>query len=75
MSAPIDRKIERRSSITIAAELARSGNGEAAIMLRDMYELAKAYQKINIAYRTGSRKGLENAIDTATRLAWLLDLK
>ena len=72
MTAPIDTYEQPKMAITVAAELARQGHAEAAAKMRDLIELAKAYQQINMAYRAGGRVTPYKAIDVANRLGWII---
>lgn len=72
MNAPVDTYEQPKMAIAVAAELARQGHVEAASKMRDLIELAKAYQKINMSYRVGGRATPGKSIDIVNRLGWII---
>jgi hypothetical protein len=66
------RPSPQRKAIEVAADCARRGETEAAKTIRNLVDLAKAYQKINIAYRTGGRPP-DKALDCSAEFGFMIE--
>lgn len=62
----------QRKAIEVAGDCARRGETEAAKTIGNLVDLAKAYQKINMAYRTNGRPP-EKALDVSARLSFMIE--
>ena len=67
-----DRKPTKRRAIKVAGDCARRGEAEAAVTICNLIALAKAFQKINMAYRVGSHPG-KKALDISSKFCWLIE--
>lgn len=64
-----DQRPPSRKAIEVAADCALRGEAEAAAVIRDLLELARAQEKLLCAYRVGKRPA-DKTLDTIGRLIW-----
>lgn len=62
----------QRKAIEVAADCAKRGETEAAKTIRNLIDLARAYQKLNVAYRNNGRRS-EKALDVSARLSFMIE--
>jgi hypothetical protein len=63
---------KQRKAREVAEELSKRGEKEAATTIQHLVDLAKAYQQINMAYRTG-RRPTEKALDCSAELGFMIE--